>query len=889
MWFIGAIIGGLLGAMAGQLEGFLVGAVLGALGGWAITQQNRQARLADLERRLSALEQAFAALSPASPVSQPAPTLRPEPIREAAPESVREPTPEPIVTSEPPRMPPAAPPAPRATAAGPSLWERVFSGNVVVKVGIVVLFFGVAFLLKYTYERIQVPIELRLLAVAAGAIVLLVLGWRLRASRAGYALALQGGGVAILYLVIFAAFRLFALLPGPLAFALLVAVAVTSAVLAVAQDSLTLAAIGVSGGFLAPVLASTGQGSHVMLFSYYAVLNAGIVAIAWTKAWRVLNLLGFGFTFVIGVLWGVNRYRPEDFSTTEPFLLLFFAMYVAIPLLFARRRAVELQDYVDGTLVFGVPIVAFGLQTALVRDFEYGAAYSAAGLAAVYLGLALALYRRAGGALRLLVEAFIALSLAFGTLAIPLAFDGRLTSAAWALEGAAVAWMAVRQGRFLARCFGYFLQFAAGIAFLWDLHFLERSGTPILNATYLGTAFLAVAAFFCAAYLERNRERLRPAERVIAAVLTGWGALWWFGGGTHEIVRQVQWDYRSHAVLAFFAASSVVASHVAAWARWPNGRFLALALYPAAVMELLVEAAHGVHPFAHLGAPAWAIAFGAHFWLLARHERDARRLVEALHAAGVWVLAIVGAREVGWLIDTAVEGQRVWPAISWAIVPALLLAALSTPRAQSGWPVERHERSYVVNGGAPVAVFLALWTLYANFTSDGDPYPLPFVPLVNPLDIAIGAVFVVLIAWLRAAARHGLALWLESARATLYVLFGVGAFIWVNAILLRTLHHWAGLPFALGPMLSSQLVQASFSILWMLLALAAMMFATRRAIRALWITGAALMGVVVAKLFLVDLSGIGTVERIVSFIGAGVLMLLIGYLSPVPPREEARA
>jgi uncharacterized membrane protein len=881
MWFIGAIIGAALGAMAGQLTGFLVGGAIGALAGWAIASQNRQARLADLERRLTALEKAFAALSPAPPPAAPA---APEPAAPIVPESI----PEPIVAA-PEEFLPRPAPAAAPVSSGPSLWERLFSGNVVVKVGIVVLFFGVAFLLKYTYERVHVPIELRLLGAALGAMALLVVGWRLRRSRPGYALALQGGGVAILYLVIFAAFRLFHLLPGPLAFALLVVVAATSAVLAVAQDSLTLAAIGVSGGFLAPILASTGQGSHVMLFSYYAVLNAGIVAIAWTKAWRVLNVLGFAFTFVIGVLWGVNAYRAEYFPSTEPFLLLFFAMYVAILLLFARRRAVALKDYVDGTLVFGVPLVAFGLQTALVRDFEYGAAFSALGLAAVYLALAVSLYRRTGTNLRLLVEAFVALSLAFGTLAIPLAFDGRLTSAAWALEGAAVLWIAVRQGRFLARLFGYFLQFAAGLAFLWDFNVAPRAATPVLNATYLGTAFLALAAFFCAAYIERNRSRLRPAEIVIAAILTGWGALWWFGGGTHEIMRHVEWAYRTQAMLIFFAASSVAFSHGAGWVRWPNGRFLALALYPAAVMQLVLEVLRGVHPFANLGGAAWAIAFAAHFWLLARHENDARRLVEGLHAAGAWVAAIVGAREVGWLIDSAVEGKRVWPAISWAIVPALLLAALSTRRMQARWPVARHERSYLVNGAAPIAVFLALWTLYANFTSDGDPYPLPFVPIINPLDLAIGAAFVVLIAWLRAAAAHGLAGWLESARATLYVLFGVGAFIWVNAILLRTLHHWAGLTFALRPMLSSQLVQASFSILWMLLALGSMVFATRRALRALWVTGAALMAVVVAKLFIVDLSGIGTVERIVSFIGAGLLMLLIGYFSPVPPRAEVQA
>jgi uncharacterized membrane protein len=85
-------------------------------------------------------------------------------------------------------------------------------------------------------------------------------------------------------------------------------------------------------------------------------------------------------------------------------------------------------------------------------------------------------------------------------------------------------------------------------------------------------------------------------------------------------------------------------------------------------------------------------------------------------------------------------------------------------------------------------------------------------------------------------------------------------------------------------MLRSMLVQAALSIFWTVLALCTMVVATRLKLRALWIAGAALMGVVVIKLFLVELSNVGGIERIVSFIGVGVLMLLIGYLSPVPPK-----
>jgi uncharacterized membrane protein len=887
MWFFGALFGGLAGAVADGVAGFFLGALAGGFAGAAFV---RNSRIQALEQRVAGLEKAsegaFATATQApaaSPQRAHAPEAQPEPEPQYAPP--------PATAHETPAYEPVRPAATEAASpvsSRPQWWERLLGGNLVVKVGILVLFCGVAFLLKYTYERFNPPIELRLTGAATVAILLLAVGWRLRHRRTGYALVLQGGGVGLLYLVIFAAFRMFHVLPAAPAFFLLAAVAVTSAALSVLQNSLALAAIGVAGGFLAPILASTGQGSHVMLFSYYAMLNAGIVAIAWVKAWRLLNLLGFGFTFAIGWLWGERGYRAEHFSTTEPFLLLFFVMYLAIPVLFARRRAIELKDYVDGTLVFGVPIAAFGLQSALVRNMEYGAAYSALGLAVIYLALAAVLFRRSGAGLRLLVESYIALSLAFGTLAIPLAFEGRLTSAAWALEGAAVVWVAMRQGRLLARVFGYLLQFGAGAAFLWDVG-KGYSAMPVVNGFYLGSIFLAIAAFFCGAYIYRNPQRVRPEEGALSYVLLGWGALWWYGGGVHEIVRHVEPLYVSQAVLIFVAASSMALSLISVACRWPAMRWLWLTLYAAMAMQLGLDLQPGAAPFARLGPLAWTLAFVAHFWLLARHAEDHRALVQGLHAVGLWVLAILGAREVGWLIDTAVQGKRVWPAISWAIVPAALLAALCSRRVQARWPVAAFSHAYVVVGGIPLVMFLAGWVLYANVASNGDPYPLPYVPFLNPLDIAIGLAFLVAAMWLRAAARHGLGPWLDSMSDVMFALFGAWGFVWINSILLRSLHHWMDVPFALQPMLSSRVVQAAFCILWMLLALGAMVVATRRVLRPLWIVGAVLMGVVVAKLFVVDLSGVGTVERIVSFIGVGGLMLLVGYLSPVPPSQEARA
>ncbi len=914
-WLIGVLIGGAVG-FAIHHDAWLVGAVVGGGLGWLAGRKakfDRDDRFGALERRLGQLDErlgrfderlvrleagerpeagdAKSAAPPAEAPQAETPTAPPE----APPPAPVAPLTAQAEVAAPPTMEPAhaaiaAPPAsapPRRGLEDSAVWRWLAGGNTVVRVGVVVLFFGVAFLLRYAYEHLHLPIELRLSGVAAGAIALLALGWRLRARRPGYALALQGGGVGVLYLVIFAAFRLYDLLPAGPAFALLVGVAALSAYIAVVQDSRSLAVLGVSGGFLAPILASTGGGSHVMLFSYYAVLNAGILAVAWFKAWRVLNLVGFGFTVAIGALWGAQRYRPEHFATTEPFLVLFYLFYVAIPLLFARRQAGRLERYVDGTLVFGVPLVAFGLQVGLVRGIEYGAAWSALAAAAFYLVLAKTVFARAGEALRLLAESFLALGVVFATLAIPLAFDGRWTSAAWALEGAAIVWIGVRQRRFTARVFGIALQFLAGAAFVSELT-RPAGGLAIANSFYLGCLFLALGGLFCAWYLDRRRAELGEAERLLAQVLFGWGVLWWAIGGLREIDAHVPPAYRGQAALAWLTASCLVFGWLHLRLDWRAPRYVALAQLPLMLLPAAVALDRDAHPLAHVGWIVWPAAFAAHLLLLRRLEEPGSRYQYLLHAGGLWLFAALASWEVGWAIDKLVQGKAVWPLIAWAVVPGAALALLALRAARTRrWPVATHRDAYLVAGGAPLAAFLALWALVVNFVSNGDPAPLPYVPVLNPLDLAVLGAVLVIGLWLVEGRRLAIPAFAEVTPEAKYGLAAGAAFAWVNAVLLRTLHHWAGVPFDLERMVRSDLVQTSFSILWALIALATMVVATQRGVRVAWLTGGALLLVVVAKLFVIDLSNVGTIERIVSFIGVGALMLVIGYFSPVPPRVGA--
>jgi uncharacterized membrane protein len=915
MWFLGLIVGAVVGAIGG-FGGALLGALVGLFGGLAMSRKapvvddkwkhNVEDALHQMLRRIEALEQGRGAAPAASPATMETPAaeaapsvaeleaaaMQPDMLAVAAAESA---LPAAGVPAQPDVAPETVRPArmpsqPKAPSDDPiSRW--LFGGNTLVRVGVIVLFFGVAFLLKYAAERDLVPIELRLAAVALGGIAMLIIGWRLREKRAGYALMLQGGGVGVLYLTVFAALRLYHLLPAELAFGLLAAIAAFSAVLAVVQDSRSLAITGAAGGFLAPILASTGGGSHVALFSFYAVLNAGILGIAWYKAWRELNLVGFAFTFIIGLAWGSKFYRPELFDSTEPFLVLFFLFYVAIAVLFAMRRAPQLTHYVDGTLVFGTPLVAFGLQAVLVRDMEFGSAWSAFALAAFYLALASLLYARRRETLRLLVESFLALGVGFATLAVPLAFDGRWTSAVWAVEGAAIVWVGVRQGRMLHRIFGMLLQPAAGFAFLAGM---DRSfgATPVLNSFYLGCVMVSVAGLFCSRYLESRRDAIGESELFTARILFVWGALWWFGAGVVEVHRHAPAAWGSHPYLLFFAGSC--AAFGALWRRldWDLARYAALAMLPSMVLVLLAMFDRPYlqrHPFAHHAYVGWALAFGVHLRLLRAHDDRDGSWVDWFHATGFWLLAVILSWEVGWQIDQYVEGRRVWPLIAWALVPGTLIALFAARGDRLGWPVAARRHAYLYAGALPLVVFLLAWVVFVNFRSDGNPAPLPYLPLLNPLDLAQAGALLALVTWYLGVKRLELPQAKLPDPALAIKLLGAVLFIALNGVLLRTLHHYADVPFRLEAMVRSTLVQSAFSLFWSLLALAAMVAATRRGLRALWMVGAVLLGVVVAKLFLVDLANTGTVERVISFIGVGILVIVVGYFSPVPPKFQEKA
>ncbi len=779
---------------------------------------------------------------------------------------------QPQPTQPQPPQRPQIPSEPCVIVRAASALKRWFTeGNVPVKVGMLVLLAGVASLLKYASDQgwMRMPIELRLAGISVLALVGLVFGWKQREQRPGFALALQGGAIGGLLLTVFAAFKLYALLDAGPALGISVVLIAGMCVLAVLQDSRTLAVLGVLAGFLAPIGLSTGSGNHVGLFTYYAILNAGIVAIAWLRPWRVLNLLGFAFTFGIGIVWGALQYTPAKFATTEPFLLLFFAMYVAIPVLHARRGdAVQARSSM-AACCSGHRWWPSRCRQACLRAISCRSRCARwwwprcmqawqAGCCAGLHALAGPGARDAGGRLRHPGDS----AGIVGTCHCERVRAGRRRPVVAGLtpatadpsdqrRGAAVA----RGGRCRLRCGCLALRRGSGGQRDLHEHVADR-------AFWLG-------------------ERLVPARCRASTVCAGGvsvGLGWSTFCGVHEILRFADLCSEPDLLLGFVALSLWLAAEVhrrrpATALVWTVMSGLVLA----APLALWQGQAH-TQPFAHWGALAWgvfAVAGARALWCL-RTQQGAG----AMAAQFIWWLLwpLVVALGAAWWADAFLlaNGWRcALLAAPWLVVASLGLLRwpwLAWPQGASFDPARNALLSCVF------AVLGIGWLLVLL-----DPVsaaPLPWLPLLNPAELAQLAVLALLARWAWSVPAPAL---LQRWRVTA---LGVLGWALITGSTFHSVHHWGGVPWD-SALIGATLSQTSLTIVWSVLGVLGWVIGSRRGQRGLWLGGALLMGLVLAKLVLVDRQHLGNLLGIGSFMAYGLLCTVVGYLAPAPPRPLA--
>jgi uncharacterized membrane protein len=876
------------------------------------------ARIEELARQVAALRQALAAAGLAPPVGPPEDRSRTTGVARPGTVPARSPVAAPSGTGPAPAAPPGGhAPAPGVPPAGtvpaaagapagagrtlapgaeasaqatgsvparpparPTVsWEEQFGARLPVWVGAIALALAGVFLVKYTVDRGWIGPAVRvMLGVLFGAGLLVVGEVTERASRR-IAAGLSAAGVAVLYASFLAASDAYHLIP-PLAAFVLMALTTVAAIGLSLRRGMLVAVVGLVGGYLTPLLVDTAAEPDPRgLFIYLLLLEVALLGVATRRRWLAVAGMALAGAGLWVLMWLFGTFEPADALWLNLFLLASFAAALVAGLGreaeedWGTPRAARLLVSIStvGVIVLqAVVAISAGLRP---LDWAFVALLTGACLVLArreptYTGLDVVAASVA--ALLLLVydlDALVDRFAAPGTGAGGITFTGALRevwphallAAVVVGGGYAAMWGARRPGWWAG------LVAAAGVTYAL-LSYAPMHAADVAGPW--GIASLALGALFIALALPVARRRAVLAQSDIALAALAAAATTFISFAVPLQLERtwltVAWAIEVPALIWIARRTRVPALRLFAWAL---GALVALRLlanpfivdYPIGRWPLLNWLLYGY------GVPALAFCAGA--WQC-RHDdpRLSRALQWGAIALGLGGISLEvhhyhqGGRLDSWTMSLAELGSL---SVAWLACAIVLL-----------WAGRRHDLDVARQGGTGI---LGLGTLGAlglqgfTFNPVWNDLAVGSRPVVNLLVWAFAVPAALVIAGARQiAGSDDLRRLYRLALSTAAILL---AFLFVSLEVRQAFH---GNILAYGEV--STLENYAYSLAWVLFGLVLLAVGVLRGSQLARYASLAVMLLSVAKVFLYDMSILGDLYRVLSFLGLGVSLLVLAYV-----------
>ncbi len=426
----------------------------------------------------------------------------------------------------------AAVPAPDKPIKEKTDLEKFIGENLINKIGIAITVIGVAIGAKYAIDHDLISPLVRIILgylVGAG---LLGFAIRLKRDYENFSAVLLSGAMAIMYFITYAAYSFYALIPQGVTFALMVGITVCTVAAAIHYNKEVVAHIGLVGAYAVPFLLSEPPDNAQTLFTYTAIINAGILVLAFRKYWKPLYLTAFVLTWLMFYVWYSTSYQTDShFNLALVFLPLFFGTFYII---FLAYKLVQKEEFevLDVLLLLTNSFIFYGLGYSVLDGLETGKhmlGLFTLGNALVHSIIGMVIYRQRGPDMKLfyLVSG---VALVFLTLAIPVQLDGNWVTLLWAGEAAVLFWIGRTKGALFYETLSYILMLMAFISLnedwmqLYQAYLPETETArllPLINIRFLGSALFIAAISFVFALHKKSSPFYPGLTNLITYSLAG--------------------------------------------------------------------------------------------------------------------------------------------------------------------------------------------------------------------------------------------------------------------------------------------------------------------------------------------------------------------------------
>lgn len=376
--------------------------------------------------------------------------------------------------------------------------EKFIGENLINKIGMLILALGISFFVKYAIDKDWINEPARVgIGILCGSLIMMI-AHKLKKNYGAFSAVLVAGAISVFYFTIYIAFHEYQLFSQTIAFSIMAIITVFSTLVSVSYDRQELAVLSLIGGFAAPFMLSTGEGNYVVLFSYIAILNLGLLAVSYFKKWKIATILDFIFTTILFVGWCVIEISKNDFEHfgALTFATVFYFIF-SLTIVLNNLRNKGVFSKIEYFILIANTFIFFGMGLLILKDIASNLTGLFTLLLAVYNVMYATILYKKFGLDKNAVYLLIGLALTFVTLTIPIQFNGNQITLFWSAEVVLLFWLSQKSKIEAFKLGAIIVQVLSIISVLidWELYASSAALAVVLNPLFIAGFGVSVSLF----------------------------------------------------------------------------------------------------------------------------------------------------------------------------------------------------------------------------------------------------------------------------------------------------------------------------------------------------------------------------------------------------------